>query len=83
MERKLREAPPEMAKRVGSAVNVVLRCNGSEHWADSDLQVRIAVEVEAIMGPFDKKQVGDFGVRFTKLQAEPDGYHEYVTLYFT
>lgn len=83
MERKLREAPLEIAKRVGSAVNVVLRCNGSEHWADENLHARMAVEVEAILGPFDKQRVGDFGVRFTKLQAEPDGYHEYVTLYFT
>lgn len=82
MERKLREAPIETIKRVSSAVNVVLRRHIDTSWGDPDMNAHLATEIEAIMGPFDKQQVGEFGVRFTKLQAEPDGYHEYVTLYF-
>ena len=42
----------------------------------------LAKKAEEILGPFDRAQLPGYGVRFTKLQAEPDGYHEYVTLYF-
>jgi hypothetical protein len=74
-ERPTREAPMETFLKVQEAFKK--RYVESDSWYEP-----LMADIEEILGPFDKSNVVDFSVRFTKLQAEPDGVHEYVTLYF-
>lgn len=79
MERKLREASMEAQNRVRIAVWAAIKKQADVNF--ENLHEEICVAVEESFGPFDKIREG-FGTRFTKLQAEPDGYHEYITLIF-
>jgi hypothetical protein len=49
----------------------------SEDWL-----VAFHVHVEEVLGPYERKLVGLSTIQFTRLQADPDGVHEFVTLTF-
>ncbi len=77
-ERLTRQASDAVCLAVRDAFQDVMAAHGP----NGDWDVAFAQKVEEILGPFDKVSIGDFGVRFTRLQAAEDGYHDYVTLYF-
>ncbi len=81
MERSLRPASEDTLRLVQAAVGAILRKHAEANFGDGMIP-ELDAAVEELLGPFDKKQVEAFGVQFTKLQAESDGYHEYVILYF-
>ena len=80
-ERKTRPASPETAEKVLRAVKQVMVEHGPLFMTDACIE-KVHCTVGEVLGPYDKRQVDGFGVRFTKLEAEPDGVHEYVTIHF-
>lgn len=77
MDRLTRAASAALCEAVQAAVHDVIANGGfSDDW-----DVAVAARIEEVLGPYHREQVGQFGERFTRLQAEPDGYHEFVILY--
>lgn len=76
--RPIRQAPADTCETMRRMFQELM----VKHGPDGDWNDEFAMKTEEILGPFDRESIGAFGVRFTRLQAEPDGFHEYVTFYF-
>jgi hypothetical protein len=76
--RPIRQAPDDVCEKMRRAFQALM----AEHGPDGDWNEALAAKTEEILGPFDREEVGTFGVRFTRVAPEPDGFHEYVTFYF-
>lgn len=79
MERRLREAEPATQQAIQQVVKNATKKYGlaSEEWF-----LAVHEGAEEVLGAYDLKEVNGFGIRLTKMQAAPDGVHEFVTLYF-